>query len=121
MNFHELWDAQYISIETYRKNGRGVRTPVWQTAEQGKLYVWTMVGSGKVKRIRNNDHVRVCRCDMSGTPLSDWVEAWARLLTGDAHLDRQRERMLDKYGQQFRQFDQAGSQRVVIEISPLEN
>lgn len=41
-----MWDqalhqATYINLETFRKNGVGVKTPVWQTSEAGTIYVWT--------------------------------------------------------------------------------
>ena len=47
---------KYLNLETYRRNGNGVRTPVWFAAapEGGggqKLYVYTTADSGKAKRI----------------------------------------------------------------------
>lgn len=118
MTFATLADAEFISIETFRRNGEGVRTPTWQTPEDGKLYVWTMAGSGKVKRIRRNEAVRICRCDMAGNPLGDWVDAKARVLDSEAEIAQQRERMLAKYGERFSQFGGAGGDRVVVEIRP---
>ncbi len=74
MEFAELGNAKYIALETFRKSGEGVITPVWVTPEDGKLYVWTVDGSWKVKRIRNNDRVRIAVSDARGNPQSDWVE-----------------------------------------------
>jgi uncharacterized protein len=50
--------AKYLNLETFRKTGVGVHTPVWFA--QGVLpamtvfYVYSEAGAGKVKRIRNN-------------------------------------------------------------------
>jgi hypothetical protein len=55
-----------------------------------------------------------------GNPLSDWVDARARLLESTNELAKQRQRLYAKYGDAFRQFDQPGPQRVVLEISPHE-
>lgn len=83
-----LKDHRYINLETFRRNGQGVRTPVWFAADPSsgqplKLYVYSTADSGKGKRIRNNPRVRVAPCDMRGRLLEDWVEARAEIVTGD--------------------------------------
>lgn len=70
---------QYISLETYRKNGQAVRTPVWFARENGALYVWTYGGSGKVKRIRGNKAVKVAPSDVSGKALGAYVSGEAQV------------------------------------------
>ncbi len=69
---------QYLNIETFRKSGEGVKTPVWFVEKDGLLYAWTAANSGKVKRIRNNGRVRVAPSTASGAPLGNWqdAEAW---------------------------------------------
>ena len=52
MCFDALAQSTYVSIESYRKNGRAVPTPVWIVADGDKLFCWTLGNSGKVKRIR---------------------------------------------------------------------
>ena len=82
---------KYLNLETYRKNGRAVRTPVWfaaaedtaQGASPQKLYVYTIGESGKVKRIRNNGRVRIAPCDMRGGLRGEWVAARAEILTSE--------------------------------------
>ncbi|MBZ5539185.1 MAG: PPOX class F420-dependent oxidoreductase [Acidobacteriia bacterium] len=89
--FAEFAGKKYLNLETYRKDGRAVRTPVWfaaaEDAAQGagpqKLYVYTIGESGKVKRIRNNERVRIAPCDMRGGLLGEWVTARAEILTGE--------------------------------------
>lgn len=70
----------YLNLETYRKSGVPVRTPMWFAEHNGLLYVYTSSTAGKVKRIRNNSVVRVVPCDVRGSPKGTWVEAKARLV-----------------------------------------
>lgn len=122
LTLNDLKDAQYINIESFRKNGTGVKTPVWQTPENGKLYAWTQAGSYKVKRIRRNPSVNVCACDQRGEPKSEWVAATARVLDSAEAEKAQRKRMAKKYGAMFHMFRMYGTFRraeyVVLEISP---
>jgi PPOX class probable F420-dependent enzyme len=80
---------KYLNLETFRKSGEGVRTPVWFAADPPgdgtarTLYVYTIGISGKVKRIRNNPHVRVAPCDLRGALQGEWVDARAEILQGE--------------------------------------
>ena len=38
MTLHDLGNPTYIALETFRKNGQGVNTPVWAVEENDKLY-----------------------------------------------------------------------------------
>lgn len=57
---------KYISLETYRRSGEGVRTPVWFVESGNRLYVSTPASTGKIKRLRNNPKVKVAICDIRG-------------------------------------------------------
>ena len=88
---------KYLNVETFRKNGAGVATPVWFAEDGGILYIYSLANAGKVKRIRNNPRVRVMACDVRGKPKGEWVEGRARIL--DAAESDQAQRLLDKkYG-----------------------
>ena len=50
----QLKKQQCISVETFRKNGVGVRTPVWFAQDGENMVVRKEGTSGKMKRIRNN-------------------------------------------------------------------
>ena len=90
-------NAKYLNLESFRKSGMGVRTPVWFAQQAEVFYVYTEPDSGKVKRIRNNPKVRVAPCDMRGNLRGAWVEARARICQGDeATLGQQLLRQ--KYG-----------------------
>ncbi|HET7207865.1 MAG TPA: PPOX class F420-dependent oxidoreductase [Terriglobales bacterium] len=73
--------AKYISLETFRRNGVGVRTPVWFAETDGKLVLFTNPGSGKVRRMRNNPQVRVAPCTIRGRVTGPEFAAMARILS----------------------------------------
>lgn len=90
MGFSGFAGQKYLNLETFRKNGQGVKTPVWFAADpsakldsrDAKLYVYTIGLSGKVKRIRNNSSVKVAPCNMRGDVQGDWVPASAEIVSG---------------------------------------
>ena len=90
-------DQKYLNLESFRKDGQGVRTPLWFAEGDGVLYFYTVAHSYKVKRILNNPRVRIAPCDMRGQVRGDWIEATARALDdGEA---RQADELLNrKYG-----------------------
>jgi uncharacterized protein len=73
-------NQKYLNMETYRKTGKPVATPVWFAEENGTLYIYSLANAGKVKRIRNNPQVRIVPCDVRGNPKGEWVEVKARIL-----------------------------------------
>jgi len=88
---------KYLSIESYRKSGKAVATPVWFAEDGGQLYIYSLADAGKVKRIRSNPRVRVAPCDFRGNPKGEWAEARARILDSDEAT--RGHRLLDqKYG-----------------------
>lgn len=104
MDFAAFAGHKYLNLETFRKNGEGVKTPVWFAADpsanlgsrEAKLYVYTTGDSGKVKRIRNNNRVRVAPCNASGGLLGQWVDARAQIVSG-AEADRGMQLLNKKY------------------------
>ncbi len=88
----------YLNLETFRKNGESMKTPVWFVQEGDLLYIRTLANSGKVKRIRNNPRVNVVPCGMGGKPQGTWTPAQARRVH-DPELDQKVNHLLDKkYG-----------------------
>jgi len=88
---------KYINLESYRKNGQAVATPVWFAEGEGLIYVYSLADAYKVKRIRNNPKVRVAACDFRGGLKGSWLEARARIITGDE--EGRADALLDqKYG-----------------------
>lgn len=79
----QLSSQKYISLETYRRSGAAVRTPVWFVETDGVLYVYSLANAGKVKRLRGNPRARVAVCNGFGHVKGEWFEAEARIVSGD--------------------------------------
>lgn len=90
---------QYMNIETVRRNGETVPTPVWFVEFNGTLYFQTNQDSGKVKRIRNHPEVRVAPCNMTGSLRGSWVEGKALLLNRE-----EANAAVDAYNHKYRFF-----------------
>ena len=100
----ELVDERYVSVETFRRNGEAVATPVWMAPLAGDRGGFTTnEGSGKVKRIRHDPRVTVTPCDMRGNVAvgSAAVAATAGVVVGGAGFEEVRAAISDKYGLQF--------------------
>lgn len=69
---------KYINLETYKKNGQQVRTPVWFVIDNDQIFVTTRPDTGKVKRIKNNNAVKIMPCGMRGEPKGEWITGTAR-------------------------------------------
>lgn len=87
----------FLNLETFRRSGQGVKTPVWFVQDGPTLYVRTGAESGKVKRVRNNGRARVVPSDAQGRPLGEWVDGTARLVEGDEAI-RVHRMATSKYG-----------------------
>ena len=117
--------GKYLNLETYRKNGRAVRTPLWFAADTGwsaTLYAYTLANSGKAKRIRRTSVVKIAPCDSRGKIAGPWIDARAEIVTGDEfdhgmHLINRKYRpwkqILDMSVLLFRR-----RQRIVLAIRP---
>ena len=71
---------RYLNLESYRRTGQPVRTPVWFAVDRDIIYVYSLADAGKVKRIRNNPRIRIAPCDARGTLKDAWVDASARIV-----------------------------------------
>jgi len=85
---------KYISLETFKKNGEGVKTPVWFVLHGGAFYVYTEADSWKIKRIRNNPRVRVAPCSVRGDVKGPWLDGTASFVDGDER--RAADKLLDR-------------------------
>lgn len=111
MNLKPFEKQQYLNIETFRKNGQGVKTPVWFVQDGESLHVWTQAGAGKAKRIRNNGSVRIAPCTASGEVLGEWVEAHAQTNESAEAIKHTEKLMQKKYGAMFYIFGFIGRMR----------
>ena len=76
-------DQKYISLETYKKDNTPIRTPVWFVINNDHIYITTKESTGKVKRLRNNQNVRIAICSMKGQIKNEWVDGIAKMIVGD--------------------------------------
>ena len=74
---------KYINLESYKKDGTPVLTPVQSIEEGGLVYFRTDPRTWKVKRIRRNPHVRIVPSDRNGKPTGTWVDGRAEVLEGE--------------------------------------
>ncbi len=95
---------KYLNLETYRKSGEGVRTPLWFVEDGGALYVRTSSRSGKIKRLRREPRVRGVPCARRGEPRGRWIEGEARLVEGE-EARRANQLLNEKYGPSKRLVD----------------
>lgn len=117
-----LTGEKYISLETYRKDGQGVRTPVWFVEEDNGeggsvVYVRTSDDTGKYKRVRNNPSVQIAPCDMRGGVKGKWVKGKARIVSEEEKL-RAFKMLEKKYGMIYKMTRMflSGKNYVVIAI-----
>jgi len=96
-----LGSTPYVSVATWRKNGKEVRTPVWVARSGERLYVFTEGKSGKVKRIRNDGRSAVAPCDVRGNVKGDFTPAHARIVEDAATIERAYAALKAKYGWQM--------------------
>jgi uncharacterized protein len=92
-----IGSASYALITTYRRDGRAVPTPVWVVRDGDALAVWTVTGSGKVKRIRRSGDVHIGPCDVRGRPTGEQVPGHAVVLD-EAGSEHVRDLLRRKYG-----------------------
>ena len=79
----QFLDQKYINLETYKKDGTPIRTPVWFVIDKNLIYVITRDSTGKVKRLGNNQNVRIVPCSFKGEPKNEWVKGAAEKIRGE--------------------------------------
>jgi uncharacterized protein len=74
---------QYVSLTTFKKSGQRVPTPIWFATAGGKLYMYSELNAGKMKRIRNNARVEVAPCTARGKVIGPAVTGTAIAMTAE--------------------------------------
>jgi len=110
-HIEQFKDKQYMNLETFRKNGEGVKTPVWFAQDGETLRVWTSTGSGKVKRIRRDGNVRIVPSTASGDPTGEWTNANVAILDSADDLNLTQDLFRKKYGWVFSMLAWMGKMR----------
>ena len=76
-------EQKYINLETYKKDGTPIRTPVWFVIDNDLIYIITRDSTGKVKRLKNNQNIRIVPCSFTGKSKSEWINGIAQKITGE--------------------------------------
>ncbi len=97
-----LGAERYISLATFRRDGREVRTPVWVANDGEHLYVFSEAKAGKVKRIRATKRVAVAACDVRGGLKGDFTAGTGRIVSEPDAVERGYAALIRKYGWQMR-------------------
>ena len=79
----QFLDQKYLNLETYKKDGTPIRTPVWFVIYKDLIYVITRDSTGKVKRLKNNQNIRIVPCSFTGESKSEWINGIAQKITGE--------------------------------------
>jgi PPOX class probable F420-dependent enzyme len=116
---------EFLSLETYRKNGETIKSPMWFAQENDALYLWTMADTSKVKRIRNNPHVNIAPCKRMGEVTGEWMTAHATIDDSPIMVAQVEAMLLKKIGLFFRIFRfidairdrQKNSHRICIKLT----
>ena len=118
-------DSRYIALTTYRRDGRGVTTPVWAAPLDGRLYVVTAENAGKTRRVRATGRVRVAPCNANGRRiLGQWREGTGRIVQDEARRREALAALQRKYGWQLSlatlisRLRGNDRHRVILEVSP---
>jgi|SRR5437773_9623361 PPOX class probable F420-dependent enzyme len=115
--------VSYISLGSFKKDGSVVQTPVWVAPLDGKLVVYTLRETYKIKRVQRNPKVRVAKCDVRGNVLGPWFDGTCQVVTDPEHERRAYAAFREKYGLMMRLGDVMSTltgrikRRVILEIT----
>lgn len=111
---------KYLNLESYRKNGAAIATPVWFAEKDGVIYVISEADAAKVKRIRNNPKVRIAPCTYSGKLRGEWTSATARIVEGaeeqTGHRALDQKYLLKRLGNIYARWKGYGRTIIAIEL-----
>ena len=115
----QFLDQKYINLETYKKDGTPIRTPVWFVIDKNLIYVITRDSTGKVKRLKNNQDVRIVPCSFKGEAKNEWVKGKTQMITGE-EADKAIKLRKKKYGMSARLIGLFTSQKGNLIVYSIE-
>ena len=106
MSFPQVIEtAEYVSLSTFRRSGKEVKTPVWFAMYDGAAYIFSEGTAGKVKRLRNSPRSRIAPCTYNGTIVGEWVDSQGFIVTDKDEIAAAYRAFYQKYGWKVRIFD----------------
>ena len=112
-------EQKYINLETYKKDGTSIRTPVWFVIDNDLIYIITRDSTGKVKRLKNNQNVRIVPCSFKGESKNGWIKGKAEKIAGE-DADKVIELRKKKYGISARLIGLFTSQKGNLNVYSIE-
>lgn len=94
--------GHYISLVTFRRDGREVATPLWFAEVGGRLYAYTLADSGKLKRLAHTRRVRLAKCTVRGRVTGVWLEGTAAVTDHPGVIAAAMQGFRRKYGWRYR-------------------
>ena len=118
-----LKGQRFISINTYKKNGHMIATPVVFAYTDQKIVIMTGAHSGKIKRLKNNPQATISPCNSRGEIKGVSINTKARFIA-ENETKWAYQAMLKKNGLIFRLYRLYGQIKnwkfTFIEFSPVE-
>lgn len=114
----DLSAYRVLLLETFKRDGSGVITPVWFIQEGDTIYTSTPSETWKAKRLRGNPRARIAGADAAEQPATDWFDVTGRFVDG---VEAQRiYTVIDRrYGGYMSRFDaEHRFKRVIIALDP---
>ena len=96
-----LGNTRYVNLETFRKNGKGVQTPVWSARDGDNVVIFTEGDSYKVKRLRRNPKIRIAECGVRGALKGPWHDGTGRIVDNEMEKQSALGALRKKYGWQM--------------------
>ena len=112
-------EQKYVNLETYKKDGTSIRTPVWFVIDNDLIYIITRDSTGKVKRLKNNQNVRIVPCSFKGESKNGWINGKAEKITGE-EADKVIKLRKKKYGISARLIGLFTSQKGNLNVYSIE-
>jgi PPOX class probable F420-dependent enzyme len=105
-----LRNQNYIVLTTFKKNGKGVTTPIWFVFDRDKILFCTREKFRKTRRIRNNPNVEIAPANARMFAPSDYtitgktIKGVARLIMGE-EAEAANRLLRKKYGFKYNFFN----------------
>ena len=119
--FDALEGHKYVNLTTFRGSGEAVSTPLWFATVDGRAYMTTPPGSGKMKRVRNDPRVLLTPSNATGRPRGESIEGVARTIEGGRIAERAGTALREKYRvglALFRLFGHREIGEITLEVRP---
>lgn len=99
-----LGDERYVSLTTFKRDGRGVASAMWAANDGPHIVIWTPSESWKVRRLRHDPRVTLQACTASGKVRANEPElsGTAEIIAEPHEVARVAALIKSKYGWAFR-------------------